>query len=115
MGPLPSSTCGFQDLPDHGSSQQKGSDVEEHDMKGLDGPGLRATCVATKSQFEKLEVWCVVCVCAHVRVDKKSGNSLLPFILNLKPSSQNEVRSLQKEMSLRAFSLCLLEPYIIPV
>lgn len=63
MGPLPSSTCGFQDLPDRDSSQQKGSDVEEHDRKGLYGPGLRATCVATKSQFEKLEVRCVVCVC----------------------------------------------------
>ena len=24
--------------------------------------------VATKSQLEKLEVWCVVCVCAHVHM-----------------------------------------------
>lgn len=32
-----SSTCGLQCLPDHESSQQNGSDVEELDTKGLSG------------------------------------------------------------------------------
>lgn len=41
MEVLPFFIHGFQDLPEHDSSPQEGSDTEEHNMKGLCGPGLK--------------------------------------------------------------------------
>lgn len=56
MKVLPFFIHGFQDLPERDSSPQEGSDTEEHNMKGLCGPGLSGAHHFCLLRFDWLEL-----------------------------------------------------------